>query len=138
MIIFVIMSNFKYNESIFKMVGDIFNDWIYPVVKFKVDGICFEIKRGEWESNTYTYLLEVGEDNEVWWGYNISIGISSEEHYKNIYPNGIFLHYTTDGFYNLTEKYGYITDDGTTDDGKFLFDYLTKHMRNIKIGNLVD
>ncbi len=123
--------NHKYNVEIYEMITLILSKVNSNHTKIKVGGIKIILGSDEWVGEGYA--LEVMRSNDTW-GYSISIGKSHEETYKNIYPEGIYMHYDSDGFYNLTRELGYSDDD----DDKLLYDHLKKYCRNINIDKLLE
>jgi hypothetical protein len=97
----------------------------------KVDDLKIVMGVDEWAD--HGYLLEIMRKVDDW-GYSISVGKSNEAHYREIYPEGVFIHYDSDGFYNLTEILGY--EEG--EDDKVIYEHLKKYCRNINIEKLLE
>lgn len=125
----------KYNEDIFKMIQDILESKEhsgYGVESIDVGELRIVMGRDEWESHD-AYILEVSRKGDNW-DYRVSVGKSPEEHYKNTYPNGCYVHFDSDGFYNLVNKLGYDEDD----DVKMIYEHLKKYCRNINIEKILE
>lgn len=125
----------KYNEEIFKMIQEILESKEYSgygVESIDVGELKIVMGRDEWENHD-AYILEVSKKGNDW-DYNVSVGKSLEKHYKDTYPNGCYIHFYTDGFYNLTKELGY----GEDEDDKLIYEHLKKHYRNINIEKILE
>lgn len=124
--------NLKYNEDIFRMVGFILESVDLNEMTIYIDDLTITMGTDDWENHT-AYTLEVSHKNNDRY-YKVSVGKYTDDTSKEIYPNGCYLHFDSDGFYELTEKLKY--EDG--DDDKLIYEHLKKYSRNINIENLLE